>query len=199
MAASAFNVQPHVAHAQELIGAIDRQNVAAPNRRIEVFTKFSLHPKISKAHKNGIDKSDCAQRVVRCGNQRRSFDSDGRRRSAGLVRAPQSNAAKLGVKIEKGNRNRGNRWIASDGLRDGAGCRRAAKGAILEMTVRTGVMMMRSHRRRCGCRTQFQQKWGATGRHKAGRDICAKKHADQKQASEKVASPGIKELFPHSL
>src|SRR5713226_9258279 len=39
MAASAFRVQPHDAHAHDVTGAIDRQTTANLRRLIEVFTK----------------------------------------------------------------------------------------------------------------------------------------------------------------
>jgi hypothetical protein len=46
MAASAFKVQPHVAHAQEFKGTIDRHKKDIANRLITVFTNFFPAPQV---------------------------------------------------------------------------------------------------------------------------------------------------------
>jgi hypothetical protein len=60
----------------------------------------------------------------------------------------------------------------------GTRSRRTAEGAVLEMIVGTGVMVMRLHRRRCGA--QFQQKRRPARRHEADRHVRSKqKHYQQ--------------------
>ena len=85
-------------------------------------------------------------------------------------------------------------WLRNDGRRrrkgndvcTRTGRRSAADGAVLEMTVRSRMVMpsVRGHRHWIGRGTQFQQKRRAARRHEANRYIGAKQQGYQQQAGE---------------
>ena len=99
-----------------------------------------------------------------------------------------------GFECDEGLRNDGGRRFKGDDMRNRSRGRSAAEWAVLELIVRSRMMVasVRGHRHWKGRGTQFQQKRRAARRHEANRYIGAKQQRYQQQAGEYVASSGIK-------
>jgi hypothetical protein len=88
----------------------------------------------------------------------------------------------------------GRRQLQGDGVRNRPGGGSAPERAVLEMSVRSRVVMplMRGHLQLIRCGTQFQQKRRTACRHEADRYIGTKQQDCQQKAGEPVSSPGMK-------
>jgi hypothetical protein len=114
--------------------------------------------------------------------------------TARLMSAWETDAQSQGFECDEGLREDGRRRFKGDDVRNRSRGGSAAEWAVLEMTVRSRMVMprVRGHRHLIGRGTQFQQKRRAARRHEANRYIGAKQQGDQQQAGEYVASSGIK-------
>ena len=85
---------------------------------------------------------------------------------------------------DDGLRNDGRRRCKCDDVSKRTGGGRAAKRAVLEMTMRSRVLvrMMRRHRHGSGCGTQHHPERRAARRHKANGNIGPKQEGYQQQA-----------------
>lgn len=93
----------------------------------------------------------------------------------------------------------GPRKFKSDQVRNRAGGRSAAERTMIEMAVGSGrVVMMRRHRHRRCCGTQFQQKRRPARRHEADGNVSAKQQHRQQDAGEDVLAPTIGRMFRHT-
>jgi hypothetical protein len=94
--------------------------------------------------------------------------------------------------------------LENDKLGSGSGARNAAERAILEMPVRSRMLVMvmmgrlaqGSRHRRCR-RTQFQQERRPTGRHETDRHIRAQHQHCQQNAGQYVVSPTVERRWFH--
>ena len=109
-----------------------------------------------------------------------------RRGTARLMSAWEIYAQSQGFECDEGLRNNGRRGFKGDDVRNRSRGGSAAEWAVLEMTVRSRMVMpgVRGHRHWVGRGTQFQQKRRAARRHEANRYIRAKQQGDQQQAGE---------------
>jgi hypothetical protein len=94
--------------------------------------------------------------------------------------------------------------LENDRLGSGSGARRAAERAILEMPVRSRMVVMvmmgrlapGSRHRRCR-RTQFQQERSPTGRHETDGHIRPQHQHCQQNAGQYVVSPTVERRWFH--
>ena len=95
-------------------------------------------------------------------------------------------AQSRGFERDQGLRNDGRRRRKGNDVCDGSGRRSAAEGAVLEMSVRSRVVMLvmhgRLHRVRRG--THFEQKRRTACRHEADGHVGTKQQDHQQQAGE---------------
>src|ERR1700722_9003721 len=86
-----------------------------------------------------------------------------------------------GFECDQGLRNDGRRRFKGDDVGNRSRAGSAAEWAVLEMTVRSRMVMPRmlGHRHLVGRGTQFQQKRRAARRHEANRYIGAKQQGRQ--------------------
>jgi hypothetical protein len=99
-----------------------------------------------------------------------------------------------GFEGDDGLESDGRRRLQGDDVGNRSGGGSTTERAILEMSVRSGVVMplMRGHLRLIRCGTQFQQKRRTACRHEADRYIGTKQQDCQQKAGEPVSSPGMK-------
>jgi hypothetical protein len=116
------------------------------------------------------------------------------RGTAGLMSAWEIYAQSQGLERDEGLRNDGRRGRKGDDMSNRTRRRRAAERAVLEVRMRSRMVMpgMRGHRHLIGRGTQLQQKRRAVGRHEADRNIGSKQQYCQQKAGEPVASARMK-------
>jgi hypothetical protein len=119
------------------------------------------------------------------GVQPRNLDSSEGRGTAGRVSAIEPGAEAQRLEGEQGARNYGRRGIEGDDVSNRTRGGRTAKRAILEVSMRRGVVVrvVRKTLRRVGPRAHFQQKRRTGRRHEANRHIGAKQQRRQQQAA----------------
>ncbi len=95
-------------------------------------------------------------------------------------------AQSRGFERDQGLRNDGRRRRKGDDVCNGTGRRSAAEGAVLEMRVRSRVvmLMMPGHLHRVRRGTHFQQKRRTACRHEANGHVGTKQEDHQQQAGE---------------
>ena len=95
---------------------------------------------------------------------------------------------------DEGLRNDGRRRGKGDDVSNRTGAGSTAERAVLEMSVRSRVVMplMRGHLQLIRRGTQFQQKRRTACGHEADRYIGTKQQHCQQKAGEPVSSPGMK-------
>ena len=95
-------------------------------------------------------------------------------------------AQSQGFERDEGLRNDGRRGRKSDDVSNRAGRGSTAKRAVLEVIVRSRMVMpgMRRHLRLVGGGTHFQQKRRTARRHEADRHVGTKQQDHQQQAGE---------------
>jgi hypothetical protein len=106
--------------------------------------------------------------------------------TASLMSAWENYDQSQGLECDKGLRNDGRRRFKGNDVRNRPRGGGAAEWAVLEMTVRSRMVMprVRGHRHWIGGGTQLQQKRRAARRHEANRHIGAKQQGYQQQAAE---------------
>ncbi len=117
-----------------------------------------------------------------------------RRGAARLMSAWDLYAEVQRFERDQGLRDNGRRRRKGDDVRNRTGAGNTAEWAVLEMCVRTRMVvlvMCRDLRLVCR-RTRLQEKRHTTRRHEADRDVGTKQEDHQQQAGEYVSSPGIK-------
>ena len=126
-------------------------------------------------------------------NQPLMLDLSERWGTARLVSAWEIYAQPQGLERGAGLRNYRRRRRKSDELSNRAGGRSTAKWAVLEMSVRSRVVvpMSAEHLRLVSGRTHFQQKRRTARRHEADGYIGTEQQGDQQKAGEQVASSGM--------
>ena len=108
-------------------------------------------------------------------------------------------AESQGLECDEGLRDDGRRRRKGDDVGNRTGARSTAKRAVLEMGVRSRVVMpgVRGHLRLVSGRTRFEKKRRTARRHEADGHISTKQENHQQQAGEEVLPPGMMSLFPH--
>jgi hypothetical protein len=109
-----------------------------------------------------------------------------RRGTARLMSAWERYAEVQRFERDEGLRNDRRRWRKGDDVRDRSGAGSTAERAVLEMAVRSRVvvLVMRRNLRLVGRRTRFQQKRRTARRHEADGYISTKQEDYQQQAGE---------------
>jgi hypothetical protein len=114
------------------------------------------------------------------------FNLGERRGTARLMGAWELYAQPQRFERGEGLRKDGRRRRKGDDVGNRTGCGSTAEGTILEMSVRSRVvmLMMRRHLHRVRRRTQFEQKRRTACRHEADGHVGTKQEDDQQQAGE---------------
>src|SRR5271168_2912120 len=108
-------------------------------------------------------------------------------------------AQSQGFERDAGLRNYGRRGRKNGDVSNRAGGRSTAEWAVLKMSVRSRmvVLRMRRHLRLVGGGTHFQQKRRTACRHEADGHIGPKQECDQQHPGAQASPPGIKWMLPH--
>jgi len=117
-----------------------------------------------------------------------------RRGTARLMSAWEPYPESQGFERDEGLRNDRRRRRKGDDMRNRAGSGRTTERAVLEMSVRSRMVvpMMRAHLGQVCRGTQFQQKRRTARRHETDGHVRTKQQDYQQQPGEKVSLPRIK-------